>query len=143
TRRFSSIYLPSRELESRKLRDSHTDKTSDGPEVKAMDTIIARTWNLVDRSLTSAKICPFSDIIPSTVDTMLVEKYHAMRNSEEKSFVSPLGDETLTIRNNRSNGYASIVAGKQRLRDRIGTLERDNLRLRGMLCVERKRVDRL
>ncbi|GJV97905.1 hypothetical protein Tco_1549482 [Tanacetum coccineum] len=48
---------------------SRTDKTSDGPEVKAMDTIIARTWNLVDRSLTSAKICPFSDIVPSTVDT--------------------------------------------------------------------------
>ncbi|GJX91338.1 putative reverse transcriptase domain-containing protein [Tanacetum coccineum] len=74
---------------------SHTDKTSDGPEVKAMDTIIARTWNLVDRSLTSAKICPFSDIVPSTIDI------------------------------------------------RIDTLERDNLRLRGMLCVERKRVDRL
>ncbi|GJX14350.1 hypothetical protein Tco_0206108 [Tanacetum coccineum] len=27
--------------------------------------------------------------------------------------------------------------------DRIGMLERDNLRLGGMLCVERKRVDRL
>ncbi|GJV29682.1 putative reverse transcriptase domain-containing protein [Tanacetum coccineum] len=43
----------------------------------------------------------------------------------------------------KSNGYASIVAGKQRLFDRIGTLERDYLRLGGMLCVERKRVDRL
>ncbi|GJW78715.1 putative reverse transcriptase domain-containing protein [Tanacetum coccineum] len=61
-----------------------------------MDTIIARTWNLVDRSLTSAKIFPFSDIVPSTVDTRLNAR-----------------DETLTIRSNRSNGYAPIVASKQ------------------------------
>nr|GEW14397.1 putative reverse transcriptase domain-containing protein [Tanacetum cinerariifolium] len=27
--------------------------------------------------------------------------------------------------------------------DRVGTLERDNLKFKGMLCVERKRVDRL
>ncbi|GJR04524.1 hypothetical protein Tco_0527508 [Tanacetum coccineum] len=41
----------------------------------------------------------------------------------------------------RSDGYASIVASKQRadLFSRIGTLERDNLRLKGMLCVERER----
>ncbi|GKA71836.1 putative reverse transcriptase domain-containing protein [Tanacetum coccineum] len=46
---------------------------------------------------------------------------------------------------NRSNGYASIVASEQRVElfDRIGTLERDNMRLRGMLGVERQRVDRL
>ncbi|GJS62010.1 hypothetical protein Tco_0656794 [Tanacetum coccineum] len=48
---------------------SRTDKTSDGPEVKAKDEIIASTWNLVDRSLTSAKIGPLSGIDPSTVDT--------------------------------------------------------------------------
>ncbi|GJZ69428.1 hypothetical protein Tco_0632978, partial [Tanacetum coccineum] len=69
TRRFPSIYLPFRELESRKLCDSRTNKTSDGPEVKAVDTIIARTWKLVDRILASAKICPFSDTVPSIVDT--------------------------------------------------------------------------
>ncbi|GJR73071.1 hypothetical protein Tco_0085436 [Tanacetum coccineum] len=57
----------------------------------------------------------------------------------------PLGDETLTIQNNRSDGYASIVASEQRdeLFDRIGTLEQDNMRLRGMLGVERQKVDRL
>ncbi|GJT15488.1 hypothetical protein Tco_0874194 [Tanacetum coccineum] len=46
---------------------------------------------------------------------------------------------------NRSNGYASIVASEQRVElfDRIGTLERDNMRLRGMLGVERQRVDLL
>nr|GEV70877.1 hypothetical protein [Tanacetum cinerariifolium] len=57
----------------------------------------------------------------------------------------PLGDETLTIRSNRSDGYALIAASEQRdeLFDRIGTLERDNMRLRGMLGVERQRVDRL
>ncbi|GJR43583.1 hypothetical protein Tco_1311686 [Tanacetum coccineum] len=69
TRRFPLIYLPFRELELRKLWDSRIDKTSNGPEVKAMDTIIARTWNLVDRSLTSTKIFPFSDIVRSNVDT--------------------------------------------------------------------------
>ncbi|GJT22834.1 hypothetical protein Tco_0892771 [Tanacetum coccineum] len=38
---------------------------------------------------------------------------------------------------------ASIVAREQRVElfDRIGTLERDNMRLRGMLGVERQRVD--
>ncbi|GKE76088.1 hypothetical protein Tco_1542208, partial [Tanacetum coccineum] len=57
----------------------------------------------------------------------------------------PLGDETLTIQSNRCDGYASIVASEQRaeLLDRIGTLERDNMRLRGMLGVDRQRVDRL
>nr|GEV23868.1 hypothetical protein [Tanacetum cinerariifolium] len=40
------------------------------PKVKAKDEIIASTWNLVDKSLTSAKISPFSGIIPSTIDTM-------------------------------------------------------------------------
>ncbi|GJQ99108.1 hypothetical protein Tco_0522093 [Tanacetum coccineum] len=49
--------------------DSHIDKTIDGPEVKAKDEIIASTWNLVDRSLTSAKIRPLSGIVPSTIDT--------------------------------------------------------------------------
>ncbi|GJQ99035.1 putative ribonuclease H-like domain-containing protein [Tanacetum coccineum] len=45
----------------------------------------------------------------------------------------------------RSDGYASIVASEQRAKlfGRIGTLERDNIRLRGMLGVERQRVDRL
>ncbi|GKE40908.1 putative reverse transcriptase domain-containing protein [Tanacetum coccineum] len=56
-----------------------------------------------------------------------------------------IGDETLTNQSNKSNKNASIVASEQRaeLFDRIGTLERDNLRLGGMLCVERNRVDRL
>ncbi|GKG32385.1 hypothetical protein Tco_0429895, partial [Tanacetum coccineum] len=54
-------------------------------------------------------------------------------------------DETLTIQSNRSDGYALIVASEQRaeLFGRIGTLERDNMRLIGMLGVERQRVDRL
>ncbi|GJU70897.1 putative reverse transcriptase domain-containing protein [Tanacetum coccineum] len=55
------------------------------------------------------------------------------------------GDETLMIQGNKSDGYASIVSREQRaeLFDRIGTLERDNMRLRGMLVVKRQRVDRL
>nr|GFA88710.1 hypothetical protein [Tanacetum cinerariifolium] len=62
----------------------------------------------------------------------------------EKNHI-PLGDETLAIRSNRSDGYASIVASEQRaeLFGRIGTLEQDNMRLRGMTGVERQRVDRL
>ncbi|GKA28158.1 hypothetical protein Tco_0714326 [Tanacetum coccineum] len=35
------------------------------------------------------------------------------------------------------------LENKNTYEDKIGTLERDNLRLKGMLCVERKRVDRL
>ncbi|GJZ07298.1 hypothetical protein Tco_0541091, partial [Tanacetum coccineum] len=46
-----------------------TDETFDGPEVKAMDAVIARTWNLVDKSLTPIKISPLSNTVPSTVDT--------------------------------------------------------------------------
>nr|GEY22602.1 hypothetical protein [Tanacetum cinerariifolium] len=44
-----------------------------------------------------------------------------------------IGDETLTIRSNRIDGYASIVSSEQRIElfDRISTLERDNMRLRG------------
>ncbi|GKB52484.1 hypothetical protein Tco_0903237 [Tanacetum coccineum] len=38
-------------------------------EVEAKDEIIASTWNLVDKSLTSAEISPLSDIVPFTVDT--------------------------------------------------------------------------
>ncbi|GJV50398.1 hypothetical protein Tco_1440610 [Tanacetum coccineum] len=54
-------------------------------------------------------------------------------------------DETLTIQSNRSDRYASIVASEQRaeLFGRIGMLERDNMRLRGMVGVERQRVERL
>ncbi|GKA55200.1 hypothetical protein Tco_0754149 [Tanacetum coccineum] len=54
-----------------------------------------------------------------------------------------IGDETLTIRSSRSDGYASIVDSEQRAKlfGRIGTLEQDNIRLRGMLGVERQRVD--
>ncbi|GJR04168.1 hypothetical protein Tco_0527152 [Tanacetum coccineum] len=48
---------------------SRTNKTFNGPKVKAKDEIIASAWNLVDRSLTSAMISPLSGIIPSTVDT--------------------------------------------------------------------------
>ncbi|GKC07126.1 hypothetical protein Tco_0998736 [Tanacetum coccineum] len=42
-----------------------------------------------------------------------------------------------------SDGYASIVDSEQRaeLFGRIGTLERDNMRHRGVLGVERQRVD--
>ncbi|GJY64264.1 hypothetical protein Tco_0465724 [Tanacetum coccineum] len=62
-----------------------------------------------------------------------------------RSLSVSLGDEALMIQGNRSDRYASIVASEQRaeLFDRIGTLERDNMRLRGMLGVERQRVDRL
>ncbi|GJW49538.1 putative reverse transcriptase domain-containing protein [Tanacetum coccineum] len=51
------------------LKNSCIDKTIHGPEVKAKDETIASTWNLVDRSLTSAKIKPLSGIVPSTIDT--------------------------------------------------------------------------
>ncbi|GJS77422.1 hypothetical protein Tco_0727303 [Tanacetum coccineum] len=56
-----------------------------------------------------------------------------------------LSDETLMVRINRNDGYASMVGSEQRamLCGRIGTLERDNIRLKGMLDVERRRVDRL
>ncbi|GKA33931.1 hypothetical protein Tco_0720360 [Tanacetum coccineum] len=54
-----------------------------------------------------------------------------------------IGDETLTIRINKSDEYTSIIASEQRaeLFNRIGTLEQDNIRLRDMLGVERQRVD--
>ncbi|GJZ26111.1 hypothetical protein Tco_0570364 [Tanacetum coccineum] len=141
---------------------SRIDKTIDGPEVKAKDEIIASTWNLVDRSLTSAKIRPLSGIVPSTIDTKpnarrtwslrCYHRYRLVDNVPRRDHcdkkvvrIPPLGDETLTNQSNKSNKYASIVASEQRaeLFDRIGTLERDNLRLGGMLCVERNRVDRL
>ncbi|GJU56936.1 hypothetical protein Tco_1234702 [Tanacetum coccineum] len=56
-----------------------------------------------------------------------------------------LGYEALMIQRNRSDGYASIIASEQRaeLFGRIRTLERDNMRLRGMLIVERQRVSHL
>ncbi|GJU29903.1 putative reverse transcriptase domain-containing protein [Tanacetum coccineum] len=61
------------------------------------------------------------------------------------SFNVIIGDETLTIRSNRNNGYTSIITSEQRaeLFNRIGTLEWDNMRLGGMLGVERQRLDRL
>ncbi|GJZ71190.1 hypothetical protein Tco_0635041 [Tanacetum coccineum] len=42
-------------------------------------------------------------------------------------------------------GRRMLAASEQRVSmlDRIGVLERDNMRLRGMLCVERERVDSL
>ncbi|GJY99565.1 hypothetical protein Tco_0516995 [Tanacetum coccineum] len=71
--------------------------------------------------------------------------YHAMIICEKNIVHIPLGDETLTIRSNTIDGYASIVDSEQRAKlfGRIGTLERDNMRLRGMFGVERQRVDRL
>ncbi|GKC28717.1 hypothetical protein Tco_1036011, partial [Tanacetum coccineum] len=48
---------------------SHIDKTYDGPEVEAKDRIIASTWNLVDRSLTSAEFSSLCGIVPYTVET--------------------------------------------------------------------------
>ncbi|GJX45885.1 hypothetical protein Tco_0262561 [Tanacetum coccineum] len=75
----------------------------------------------------------------------LVDKVPRPDHCDKKIVRIPLGDETLTIRSNRSDGYASIVASDQRVElfDMIGTLERDNMRLKGMLDVERQRVDRL
>ncbi|GJV35910.1 hypothetical protein Tco_1408387 [Tanacetum coccineum] len=122
-----------------------TDKNSDRHEVEAKDKIIASTWNLVDRSLTSAEFRSLSSIVPSTVDTKLVDKVPRHNHCDKKIVRIPLGDETLTIQSNMSDGYALIVTSEQRVElfDRIEILERDNIRLRGMLCVERQRVDRL
>nr|GEV98927.1 hypothetical protein [Tanacetum cinerariifolium] len=49
------------------------------------------------------------------------------------------------MRTSKSDGYASIVASEQRVElfDMIGILERDNMRLKGMLNVKRQRVDHL
>ncbi|GJW82905.1 putative reverse transcriptase domain-containing protein [Tanacetum coccineum] len=122
-----------------------------------MDAIIARTWNLVDRSLTPVKISPLSNTVPSTIDTRysveladgkvigidtIIEdcelnflnhlfkidlipiepgsfdviismnwltRYHATIIRDKNIVRIPLGDETLTTRSNRSNGYASII----------------------------------
>nr|GEW26501.1 retrotransposon protein, putative, unclassified [Tanacetum cinerariifolium] len=60
---------PESEIELRELRDSRIDKTSDGSEVKEKDKIIASTWNLVNKNLTSAKFSSLNEIVPSTVDT--------------------------------------------------------------------------
>ncbi|GJV25843.1 putative reverse transcriptase domain-containing protein [Tanacetum coccineum] len=40
-------------------------------------------------------------------------RYHAMIIHDKKNIRIPLGDKTLTLRSNRSDGYASIVASKQ------------------------------
>nr|GEW62301.1 reverse transcriptase domain-containing protein [Tanacetum cinerariifolium] len=56
-------------VEFKNLRDPHIHKTFNGTEVEAKDEIIASTWNLVNRSLTSAKISPLSDTVPPIVDT--------------------------------------------------------------------------
>ncbi|GJZ24171.1 reverse transcriptase domain-containing protein, partial [Tanacetum coccineum] len=76
---------------------------------------------------------------------LLVDKVPRQDHYDKKVVRIPLGDKTLTIRSNMSDGYASIVASEQRaeLFDMINTLERDNIRLRGMLVVERQRVVRL
>ncbi|GKB06640.1 hypothetical protein Tco_0834873 [Tanacetum coccineum] len=75
----------------------------------------------------------------------LVDKVPRQDHYDKKVVRIPLGDETLTIRSNMSDGYASIVASEKRaeLFDMITTLERDNIRLRGMLDLERQRVVRL
>ncbi|GKC97600.1 putative reverse transcriptase domain-containing protein [Tanacetum coccineum] len=79
------------------------------------------------------------------IGTGWLTKYHDMIIVIKRLFVSPLGDETLTIRSNKSDGYTSIIASEQKaeLFNRTGTLERDNMRLRCMLGFERQRVDRL
>ncbi|GJZ32656.1 putative reverse transcriptase domain-containing protein [Tanacetum coccineum] len=50
---------------------SRIDKSFDGTKVEAKDEIIASTWNLVDKSLTSAEFSSLSVIVPSTLDTKL------------------------------------------------------------------------
>nr|GFA62463.1 reverse transcriptase domain-containing protein [Tanacetum cinerariifolium] len=134
--------------------------------------IIASTWNLVDRSLTSAELDSLSTIVPLTVDTkysvdiadekiievntIMLDCILNILNHPFKIDLMPvelgsfdviigIGDETLTIRSNKSDGYTSIIASEQRVElfNRIGTLERDNIRLRGMSGVERQRVYRL
>ncbi|GJZ63599.1 hypothetical protein Tco_0620020 [Tanacetum coccineum] len=117
-----------------------------------MDAIIARTWNLDDRSLTPAKIYPLSDIVPSTVDTKYfveladgkVIGIDTIIKDYELNFLNHLfkidlipiepGDETLTIRSNRSDGYASIVASKQSCliglihKARVEALKKENVK---------------
>ncbi|GJR21462.1 hypothetical protein Tco_0969989 [Tanacetum coccineum] len=68
-----------------------------------------------------------------------------LQDLNEQGPMASNSDETLMVQSNKSDGYASIVASEQRaeLCGRIGTLERDNIRLRGMLGVKRQRVDRL
>ncbi|GJT81084.1 hypothetical protein Tco_1055426, partial [Tanacetum coccineum] len=55
----------------------------------------------------------------------LFDKVPQHDHCDKKIVRIPLGDETLTIRSNMSDGYASIVASEQsaELFDRIGTLE--------------------
>ncbi|GJX96710.1 hypothetical protein Tco_0352508 [Tanacetum coccineum] len=89
-------------------------------------------------------------IVTQQIDNVIkvIAVYEAESNDPstmDRSYARKRGDEALMIQDNRSGGYASIVASEQRaeLFDRIGTLERDNMRLKGMLGVERQRVDRL
>ncbi|GJZ54754.1 hypothetical protein Tco_0609947 [Tanacetum coccineum] len=56
-------------------------------------------------------------IEPGSFDVIIgvnrLTRYHAMIIFDKKSVHIPLDDETLTIRSNRSDGYASIVASKK------------------------------
>ncbi|GJY68192.1 hypothetical protein Tco_0471174 [Tanacetum coccineum] len=76
------------------MRFSYRTKTIVGPEVNNMTThIIASTWNLVDRSLTSAKIRPLSGIVPSTIDT----KYSVELADGKVIRIDTITDEPLAI----------------------------------------------
>ncbi|GKD49871.1 hypothetical protein Tco_1278847 [Tanacetum coccineum] len=72
------------------------------------------------------------------IGMILLTRYHAMIIRDKKIVRILIGDETLTIQSNRSDLYTSIIASEQRaeLFNRIGTLERDNMRLGGTLGVE-------
>ncbi|GKB21553.1 hypothetical protein Tco_0855476, partial [Tanacetum coccineum] len=45
----------------------------------------------------------------------------------------------------RDQGHRMMATSQQSaaMSERIGTLERDNMRLRAMLCIERERIDNL
>ncbi|GJU91757.1 putative reverse transcriptase domain-containing protein [Tanacetum coccineum] len=83
---------------------SRIDKTFDGPEVKAKDVIIASTWNLVDRSLTSAEFNSLSGIVPSTVDAkysveLVDEKQILNDQSEARKEENYINEDLLGMNN--------------------------------------------
>ncbi|GKE45222.1 hypothetical protein Tco_1472506 [Tanacetum coccineum] len=108
---------------------SRTNKTPKGYKVKAKDTIIANLKYTIE--LANEIIIGTNSIIQGCTLNFLSHPFNI--DSMPIELGSFNGDETLMIQGNRIDGYASIVASKQRaeLFDRIGTKEEyeEHLRL--------------
>nr|GFD07897.1 hypothetical protein [Tanacetum cinerariifolium] len=132
---------PRKRIRGAVTASNYDDSTEESYEAYTKPDIDYHIWADIDVDIMAAEPATTGEMLELRLVLGVMERTRPSLRIEVPLRLELIRFQILRVLR-ESRGHRMLDASKQRvgMLDRIGVLERDNIRLRGMLCVERERV---